>query len=370
MKIAIITSIKPDKKNTGGPSGLIWEIQEYLSKEKKLQIDTYIIKNSKNKYLKQINSFGIYAMKYNEKNLERYEKILLYPDFLLGYMSPKLYKKIIVLAPDASSMVGKRKYRIYKKDFNVSFIKKIYQYIYYKRFICFEKKYIPQINKYIVVGKNDRLWLKNHVENKYKDKIIFLRHPLLSYSMAKLENINISIFKEKRYIFSGDMRYSYVGKNIEVLAKKLSALLECRKKKVSIVVVGKNNKWIASLFKNQNNIDVKYYSWIERYQDICQIGRDIHCIPLAAGGGTKNRVLTAIANGLEVISTFIGIENIPIKGMSGIYVYNNMEDFSKCMVRLSDKNINYQDINNLIKERLIFRKRITNEFKQKINSIF
>ena len=34
MNLAIVTSIAPNKKNTGGPSGLIWEIQELLKQKK------------------------------------------------------------------------------------------------------------------------------------------------------------------------------------------------------------------------------------------------------------------------------------------------------------------------------------------------
>lgn len=358
MNLAIVTSIAPNKKNTGGPSGLIWEIQELLKQERNINIDTLIINSSKNKYIAQLNTWGFYKGIYI-KSLEKYDKILLYPDFLLGYMPSKVLDKIIVLAPDASSMVGKRKYDVYMKDKSVSVKKKIYQYLYYKRFIYFEKRYIPKVDKYIVVGENDRDWLRSYLKiNADKEKVIFLRHPLLSDSMVDLEQIKFSNDKKKRFIFAGDMRYSYVGPNIREIADKLSDKLNEINEKINIIVVGKNNKWIADIFCEKKELNVEYYTWIENYQDICKINTDIHCIPLIAGGGTKNRVLTALANGLNIISTEIGVENIPIQGLDNVKVANDMDTFTDEMIyfnRLKYSKIDLIKIKN-------FRKLIMDEF--------
>ena len=366
MNLAIVTSIAPNKKNTGGPSGLIWEIQELLKQERNINIDTFIVNSSKNKYIAQLNTWGIYQGKY-KNSLEKYDKILLYPDFLLGYMPSNILEKIIVLAPDASSMVGKRKYDVYMKDESINIIKKVYQYLYYKRFVFFEKKYIPKVNKYIVVGENDRDWLRSYLKIKSdKEKVVFLRHPLLSYSMVDLEQVKFSDIKDKRFIFAGDMRYSYVGKNIRDLAESLDKLLEKNNEKLSIIVVGKANKWIADIFSQVKYLNVEYFTWIEHYQDICQINRDVHCIPLSTGGGTKNRVLTAIANGLEVISTSIGVENIPIENLEKIFVYNDMKKFAEHMIISSEEKIPEKDFTNFIEKRIDFRNKVMLEFKKSI----
>ena len=174
MNLAIVTSIAPNKKNTGGPSGLIWEIQELLKQKSDINVDTFIINSSKNKYIAQLNTWGFYREKY-KNSLEKYDKILLYPDFLLGYMPSKILDKIIVLAPDASEYGWKRKYDVYMKDKSISIIKKLYQYLYYRRFVYLEKKYIPKVNKYIVVGENDRDWLRSYLRIKSdKEKVVFL----------------------------------------------------------------------------------------------------------------------------------------------------------------------------------------------------
>lgn len=369
MNLAIVTSIKPNKKNTGGPSGLIWEIQELLKQYKNVHMSTFIISKSSNKYIAQINSLGFYWGKYKQE-LITYDKILLYPDFLLGYMPKCLLNKIIVLGPDASSMVGKRKYNAYMKDASVSLIKKIYQYLYYKRFKYFERTYIAKINKFVVVGENDKQWLQNNINNNLRYKIIFLRHPLLSHSLTNLKDMSFDKFNDKRFIFAGDMRYSYVGKNITLLAENLKILLSKNNINLSIIVVGKANKWIADIFSKVKSLNVQYFIWIENYQDICQINRDVHCVPLIAGGGTKNRVLTAIANGLEIISTSIGVENIPIDGLTNIYVDNNMKNFAQDMLNCAISKIDtYDKFRAFLNERIIFREKIKNEFNQSIKTI-
>lgn len=365
MNLAIVTLIAPNKKNTGGPSGLIWEIQELLKQKSDINVDTFIINSSKNKYIAQLNTWGFYRGKY-KNSLEKYDKILLYPDFLLGYMPSKILDKIIVLAPDASSMVGKRKYDVYMKDKSISIIKKLYQYLYYRRFVYFEKKYIPKVNKYIVVGENDRDWLRSYLRIKSdKEKVVFLRHPLLSYSMVDLEQVKFSDSKDKRFIFAGDMRYSYVGLNIKEIADKVSDKLNRINKKINIIVVGKNNKWIADIFCKKKELNVEYYTWIENYQDICNINTDIHCVPLITGGGTKNRVLTALANGLNIISTNIGIENIPIEGLNNVKVANNMNTFTDEMIYFNQLKYSKIDLIKIKK----FRKLIMDEFYEIMNCI-
>ncbi|QNH54517.1 hypothetical protein H1B31_00630 [Selenomonas timonae] len=359
MRIAIVTSIPPDRENRGGPSGLIWEIEQFLTNSTAHDVTTIIVPVSGNKYVRQLHTWGR-ALRSLDIPLDVYDKILVYPDFLLARLPKRYYKKITVLAPDASSMVGRRKYKQYRGDASVSWIKIWYQYLYAKNFLCFEKEYIPAVEHYLVVGKKDRLWLRRHLRDSDREIVKFLLHPLLSHSLLPLDISSMKRPHGRRFVFSGDMRYSYVGKNIIALAQYLSEEDSSLVSKLHIFIVGKNNKWLADLFSKETNAQISYEAWVERYQDICVMGQDIHCVPLVAGGGTKNRVVTALANGVELISTSVGVENIPTSTGQNIYVCNSMRNFAKQMIISQQESVwDEQTMVCAIEEAEQFRQRVT-----------
>lgn len=362
MRVAIVTSIPPDRENRGGPSGLIWEIEQYLKNHTSHDVTTITISESKNKYLRQFHIWGR-ALRPLNISLDAYDKVLVYPDFLLARLPRKYDTKITVLAPDASSMVGRRKYKQYQNDETVSWIKTVYQYLYAQNFLCFEKEYIPAVEHYLVVGKKDRLWLRSHLREEERGIVKFLLHPLLSHSLLPFDITSMKKPQGRRFVFSGDMRYSYVGKNIIALAKYLSEAPSSLVSQLHILVVGKNNKWIADLFSRETEAKISYEMWLERYQDICIMGQDIHCVPLLAGGGTKNRVVTALANGLELISTSVGVENIPVSSDQNVYICTSMRDFANCMIMLHQEPV--WDKNKMVcaaKSAEQFRQRVTAGF--------
>lgn len=362
MRIAIVTSIPPDRENRGGPSGLIWEIEQFLTNSTAHDVTTITVPVFENKYVRQLHTWGR-ALRSLDIPLDVYDKILVYPDFLLARLPKRYYKKITVLAPDASSMVGRRKYKQYRGDASVSWIKIWYQYLYAKNFLCFEKEYIPAVEHYLVVGKKDRLWLRRHLRDSDREIVKFLLHPLLSHSLLPLDISSMKRPHGRRFVFSGDMRYSYVGKNIIALAKCLSEESPSLVSKLHILVVGKNNKWIAELFSKETNAQVSYEAWVECYQDICVMGQDVHCVPLVAGGGTKNRVVTALANGLELISTSVGVENIPLSSGQSVYVCNSMQNFAAQMIMLQQEGAwNAHKMELAVQAAELFRQRVTDGF--------
>ena len=362
MRIAIVTSIPPDRENRGGPSGLIWEIEQFLTNSTAHDVTTIIVPVSGNKYVRQLHTWGR-ALRSLDIALDVYDKILVYPDFLLARLPKRYYKKITVLAPDASSMVGRRKYKQYRGDASVSWIKIWYQYLYAKNFLCFEKEHIPAVEHYLVVGKKDRLWLRRHLRDSDREIVKFLLHPLLSHSLLPLDISSMKRPHGRRFVFSGDMRYSYVGKNIIALAKCLSEESPSLVSKLDILVVGKNNKWIAELFSKETNAQVSYEAWVECYQDICVMGQDVHCVPLVAGGGTKNRVVTALGNGLELISTSVGVQNIPLSSGQSVYVCNSMQNFAAQMIMLQQEGAwNAHKMELAVQAAELFRQRVTDGF--------
>ena len=343
-----------------GKSGFTWAIYEHLI-HTEYETKLLIISNTTNESFMS-NQLDLFALKKKTLNVDwnEYRKIFIYPDTLLLSLPEKVLNKTIVFAPDATSMARWSKYKAYKNDKSVSWIKKLYQYLLAKRFICFEDKYIEHVNKYIVVGINDRRWLRKKLKRSLWSKILYLPHPLVKNAMIDLDNIKIKVYSKKRFVFSGDMSYSYVGQNIAELSEAFNKF--SNDEKLNVLVVGGHNKWVSDILCKSKGLNVTYIKWVDDYKDICQIGRDVHCVPLIAGAGTKNRVLTALANGLEVISTPKGVENIRLDGLTHVFVKKRMYSFAQLMLESAKKNYLTKEIEDLLIERKMFRQKVQKEY--------
>lgn len=359
-KIIVITSIKPDPINKGGePSGFIWEIVEYL-KKRGYFVDIMVVKRSKFKIVDILNRYAIYFNKI-KGDFEKYDKILVYRSNIALFLQKKYRYKVITLGPDSMSLLESR---LYKENNNI--LIKLMKIIYYYIAIIMEYYIIKDVNKYVVVGKTDRLWIINNFflkRNKnLRKKICFLRHPILKNVVFDNLYDNMKKIKKKRFIFSGDFDKRFNKKFLIPLFNILRLDANSKNIKMKFVVLGKRNKWIAEELKKISSFDVCYLDWIEDYKEVCRIGQDIHCLPMLVGAGTKNRTLIALANGLEVITTPIGIENIMYKDLSNVYVTNSINKFAKYMEELNDKFLSDKELKVLIKERLDFRKLVEKSY--------
>lgn len=364
-KILIVTAIPPDKLNRGGPSGLIWEIIEALKEYNTVEV----LVVHKSGWQQRLMQLGICYGKIYEEAFRQASKILVYPNVAFACIPEQHHKKVMTLGPDSTSMVFKRFYRIAQGSKRVKYL------LYYFWFLRFEKNLLKKVHTVLVVGQLDARWLRyiSRAQGR-SSKIAFLPHPLLSGSIAEIDlqamvGENTRIQKNRRLVFAGDMSQQYVGDYLPMVVKCL------RQKKINetinVIVVGKYNHWIYELLKTVDYLNVEYRTWVENYQEICRLGQDIHCVPLAAGAGTKNRVLTAIANGMEIISTPIGLESVLLGEEDKILVHlaKSPEIFADKMLLLSKSEVDEKLWLRAIENRKTFREAVQYRFKKALQEI-
>lgn len=363
-KILVISAYQPNAKNEGGgPTGLLWEIIDYLTNELKIKVDTEVYPMSTSKLIRVINRNGFYLGRH-KRITQSYSNIIVYPEQMLFFLQKEDWKRTIVLGPDSPSLRDARVYRTKKSCVGRLIKLLMIKIARYNEYIA-----LKNVFKYIVVGSTDKKYMHANkyllCNNKLKEKILFLRHPMLS----NVINMNIpSKIKHKRFVFSITPQQENQS-FINALINELKVLEIIQENNMEIILVGKSSEWMKRLFGKLKKCKVNYYSWIDNYEDLCLFGVDVHCLPILSGSGTKNRTLTALGSYLLVISTPIGIENIPRRGEQGVFVTSSPIEFAQIMVNLNDNKI---EINNdrLIDSRKKLIRRIFDEYEGKMKKIF
>lgn len=361
-KILVMSYINLDALNRNGPSGLLHEVVGYL--RSKMVVDFYLLQEV-SCFGRVLRDFGIWMAKVS-RNFKDYDYILVYPNVVALAVPISYRHKVVMLGPDSSSLLFARFKKI---SDGIRWLKYKIRYYFALRF---EKRIVKKIKCSVVVGREDVLWQK-HVCTKYFDNgnIVFLRHPLLMSNL--ISEFYLCLSDNKRFIFSGDLSKHYVGQYISNIVEALRGKISFCNRKVNILVIGKNNYWVYKEFKSIDGISLAYIEWIDDYRDVCCMGRDIHCVPLVTGAGTKNRVLSAVANAVEVITTNIGIESILYtkETREYIHVVNTPEDFVKCMLLCHNSHdLSEANLDKRIEAAKCFRDRTTLEFKNTLDYIF
>lgn len=366
-KILVLTSIKPDPCNGGGhPSGLIWEVEEYLRKEH-IDYDIAVIPEMSSKLLKRFHVYGFFY--FDHLKVEKtYSAIFVYPDNMLFYVPKELRFRCIVLGPDSP---GLRDARLFRRAHTPLF--KMIRFVMYLMALYHEYRVTRDARSVLVVGRTDQLWMRrcNQRIKRAKElpkKIHFIRHPYLSKTVIPLSQLKYEAAgksqEAKRFVFSGLINERYTRVFLEKVIAHLDVCTPYH-----FIVTGRANRWLADLIDSRGVWRVEYYDWVDDYRDLCQIGRDIHCLPDQVGAGTKNRCLTALLNGLEIVSTPIGIENIKHAGVSGIYIAVKPQQYAQYMDVVFHKASTQEAIQKMLYERKKIRESVDKEYERDMGRI-
>ncbi len=120
--------------------------------------------------------------------------------------------------------------------------------------------------------------------------------------------------------------------------KKILPLLETRLQNFKIVIAGQQAKKIKT---NNNKVQIVEIeeSDADKVKKLYQ-NSTLFIAPIFGPGGTRLKILAAMANGLPVISTSVGIEGLNAKDNKHVLVANNKEEFvEKILQALSNADL-------------------------------
>lgn len=354
MRIVLITQITPASENIRGTSALPY----HLMVHRPADVDIVIYSFNRN----QLSDIKIKEV---EEELNVTIKLLSGPAWLtwvfclrllfvrlflkypiLNYMwlSSKVIEEIKALQPDAIWVYGQEMSRVtkqfagFKRVHTLPDCQSLYYYrmlgrrfvfknwmmfwrnvIMYPKYLRMEGAYenTPTV-RYHLVGEADAVSLRNVNRGIQAN---FLRHP--HYHVAEPQK-QIAFSRPKIRLLVAGQNNLYMKEAAEEAFDMMLHEVDKLKGSYEITFLGRGWESTVTRLKDAG-YDVAQIGFAPDYIEEIR-KHDIQLTPIAVGTGTKGKVLDALANGLLVVGTPFGLENIAVKdGVSCVEYHSNKE---------------------------------------------
>jgi glycosyltransferase involved in cell wall biosynthesis len=187
-----------------------------------------------------------------------------------------------------------------------------------------EKSIAENFDLSIVVSSNDHRLLESK-SMKAKIAVIANGTDTDSFSLLPLSAC------EDNIVFMGLMDYAPNRDAAVYFVKRIFPLIKSKLPKVKFWIVGKNpTKELERLSSDPDVIVTGYVESVIPYYE----RSSVVVVPLRAGGGTRGKILEAMALGRPVVSTSLGAEGLEVTHKENIMIADRPEDFATITVEL------------------------------------
>ena len=179
------------------------------------------------------------------------------------------------------------------------------------------------------------------------------------YPAAKKEN-------NHRVVFSGNMGYAPNIHAIEWFVKNCFPYIKSKNENIMLYIVGGNaSKKIESFHDGRNIIVTGYVDSMGDFLRTC----DVAVAPMQSGSGMQNKILEAMASGLPVITTQIGLGDIKAIPGKEIILRDDSREFSDAVLKCLE-DVEYAKSLSEASIKFIAKNHSWEAGAQKINDIY
>lgn len=214
---------------------------------------------------------------------------------------------------------------------------KLRKILYYLSFIRFEQKACLRFDHVVVCSANDRLNLLKFVPQLGPERVSLLPNGVDTawYDIGEVPMENVTL------IYNGSLTYEANYDAVRYFLADIFPLIQKGLPSVKLKITGKTNGVdLAGLPLSENVIFTGYVADIRpvvKSSTVC-------IVPLQVGGGTRLKVLEAMAAGTPVVATSKGAEGLQLEPGRDFLLADTPEDFACQVLRL----LNNPDLRNEI----------------------
>ena len=184
-----------------------------------------------------------------------------------------------------------------------------------------------------LVGLTDLNFYERHTK---ANNAFFLLHP--HYQVHKK---TIKFSEDKLKVLIAGAYNFFMKTDVDIMVDNFQHESQLQDK-VHITFLGKG--WDSVSEKLQEaGYDCEIKTWVENYVEEL-VNHDVQITPITNGGGTKGKVLDALANGLLVISSQQAALNIAVRNHDSILVYNRPQEISKMLLSIYNNKERFERI--------------------------
>lgn len=361
MKILMLTPYLPYPPSSGGQIRS-YNLIKHLSKEHEITLCSLIKFDSEEKYVKNLKPFckNIYVFKrakkpwtisnilntgfsafpflvirnFSKDQQTALKKIIETEKFDLihaetFYVSPHIPKTDIPTVL-VDQTIEYQVYRHYVNNFRIPFLRPLLL-IDVMKIRYWETYFWKKAARVVAVSQRDSNIMKHLVKG--------LKVTVVPNGVGEDLMGDVSSHFKKSILFMGNYAWLQNVEAARILATEIFPIIRKKIPDTKLIIAGQNTGKISDL--NGEGIELKDFA----VDDIASVKKayqenGIMVAPLYGPGGTRLKILAAMASKMPVVTTEIGTEGIDAKNMESILVGKNSEELANLSVKLfEDKDL-------------------------------
>ncbi len=256
----------------------------------------------------------------------KYDLVITEPLMMINYLWDLLnhhQRPLMVLSElNVESLIQEQTYLFARGD-----IQKLRKYIYFRSFISLERTACEKFDHILVVSDKDMDQLLRLFPSISRDRLSLVPNGV----DVNWYDIGEVTHEENTLIYNGALTYIANYDAVKYFLKEIFPLILLEVPQIKLIITGRTDGVdISSLPYSDHIIFTGYVSDIRpvvKSSSVC-------VVPLRVGGGTRLKILEALAIGTPVVATAKGAEGLRLESGRDLLIANSPEEFAENVVKL------------------------------------
>jgi glycosyltransferase involved in cell wall biosynthesis len=198
------------------------------------------------------------------------------------------------------------------------------------------------IRKVYLLLEGSLNWLYGEINYRRFDHIFSISDSETAYLTTKCKSVSTQTLiyplkkvkdnprKNYEILFVGYLEWPPNEVAVRWFAEKIMPLIEQQMSQVKFHVIGNRNYKLKNLQKNKNIVFYGHQKYLDKFLSASKV----FVLPFKTGAGVRLKSLTALQNGIPIVSTQLGVDGLRLVVNKHYLIAETAEEFAKQTVKL------------------------------------